>query len=743
MTSEKLSKDNTRNPLALQIDMAKHRLWLIALSGLAFFMFYVLIPLIALVHSRNILILQENAFIRTELLNEALSLYGLDSEWLSLAVAALAVLFAMAGFSYLYRMNALDFYESEPFTRWERFLHICVNNLVIFTPLLIASTVIAMLFTLIFGGLRLIVYLEIAIEMVRLFVLFFAVSGMATLAAVLSGNLVIAVMLMGFLTFVELFIRLLFTACGETYFTTVNSTLGLFGGFGGLTSPLVMDIAHLSGKSYAYTYYPTSRQLGVYTTGVAPYLLAMALVGIVGFVAAYYAYKNRKLENTGRGLCYPFAESVVKIIIAVIVGVFAGILIDSMVDTVHKNFSLIFFFIVILAVVLTCTIGEVIFAKNIRMALKRAWQMPVCIVVSIVILYGFKLDVFGYDSYVPDPSQVESAAFSYGQIYYDTVTNETYYYDETGDFSFDIGSSLTRMHLTGASLDALCEVAKIAMPAQRNFVIAISGYNEYMDTAEYNLYDVSVVYRLKNGKEVTRHMAVPQDIDEGLMNTIIGSDEFKAGRYDLDGFAAHIENPRYMQKSTATAYYEYGGMQDQTSLDEEQALRLAEAYRKDLVNYDFTFAKEHKAIGTLNLEITTRWDRGSDYYSDAMAIYPSYKNTIKYLKKLKIYHDASYKADEVDHFQLYLSDQTGYDWETYYYEDGNIIEYVKDDQIKALCKVFCSDTYTGDWYPNEDEDRIYLSAVLSDGNDSYVYGYIPRDKAPAFLKKDVAKMEEE
>ena len=741
MTSEKLSKDNLKKLAALQTDMAKHRLWLIALSTLIFLLAYVLLPLILLVHERNLLLVQESHDLQYDLLNMALQMYGLDSA-LSYVVAPLAVLFALAGFAFLYRMNTLDFYESEPFTRLQRYMLICVNNLLIFTPILVVSTVIAMLFTLLFGGVRLLVYFEIVFQMMRLFLLFFSVNGIATLAAVLSGNLVIAVLLTTLFTLAELFIRLLFMACGETYFTTLNQTLNVFGYFGGFTSPLVFDTLHIYGNGYAFTMLPTSKQLVVYAS-VVPYLAIMGVIGLIGFTAAYFAYRNRKLENTGRGLCYPIAESVVKIVIAVVVGGFSGIIIDSTVGTVHKNVSPVFWLIVVLSVALTCGVGEVIFAKNIRAVKKRAWQIPVCVAICFVLLYSYKFDVYGYDSYVPNPSEVKSAALSHGQIYYDSAQDSGTSLPDARTFGMQgMESVLMRMQLTGDQVNALCEAAKSAMAKQRHYAIFASIYEGDISDQEYDFYDVSVVYRLKNGREVTRHMAIPHDIDSSLMDRIINTEEYRAGRFDLDGFESVIRDDDYMKKSAATAIYEYGGVQDSTSLDREHAIGLAEAYRADAKMYGFSFAKANRSIGTLNFEVRTRWEYAYDYYSDGLPIYPEFKKTIAYLKELDIYHDPSYEPEEVDHFVVYRSEQPGYDWDLYN-EDENTVEYVKREQVEALCRDFLPDTYVGDWYRDKgDDDRLCVNAVLNDKYESYVYGYIERNKAPAFLKKDVSLMEE-
>ncbi len=740
MTSEKLSRDNLAKYVSLQLDMVTHRIWLVALSALSFFLLYVLIPLIALVHTRNVLLMQENVYMKTEMLNRALSLYGIDAGWLPLFVAVLAVLFAFAGFSYLYRNNALDFYESQPFTRKTRFLMLLCNNLLIFTPILVISTGLGMVITLLTSGIRLIVYFEIILQAIRLFIVFFAVSGVASLAAVLSGNLVIAFMMMGFLTFIELFARILFSSCSDLYFTTVNTMFGQRGGWWGITSPFIYDLVNFTGKGYAYVYSPTSEQLAVYGK-LIPCYLAMAVVGTAAFVAAYFAYKYRKHENTGRGLCYPFAESAVKIAIAVFVGVFAGMIVDISMESQYKNLSPIFLFVVVLFITLTCGIGEVIFAKSIHAVKKRAWQIPVCIAASFLILYSFKLDVFGYDAYVPNPVAVKSAALSFGQIFYDD-NNEIQPLELSYTNNVDSGNVLKRMELTGEEIDALCEVAKIAMPKRRE--VAIRERNQYGMAAEsYDIYDVSVVYRLTDGREVTRHMAIPYDIDEGLMNKIIGSAHYKEARNDFAGLREVIGDSNYMRKSTITLYYEYGGMQMNKTASVEEAERFLAAYRKDLDGYDYSFAKNNRSIGTVSMEILTRWNNSRDYYPDGFAIYPSFTNTIACMQELGIYHEPSFVRDEVDYFLLYRSDQKAgaseavYERKTTEYNNSsNTVEYRKDEQIAELCTMFTPDTNSGDWFNGKEGDNIYIYACMNDIYKTSVYGRIPKELAPEYLKTD-------
>ncbi|MBQ7677254.1 MAG: hypothetical protein IJT32_03370, partial [Lachnospiraceae bacterium] len=524
MTSEKLLKDNGRHLIALQLDMFAHRIWLVAISGLTFFMLYFVVPLVVLMHTRNIQLIQQDKWIHTTLLNEALALYGTGAEWNSIAVFILAIMFAFSGFAFLYKMRSLDFYESEPFTRGQRYLMILANNMLIFLPVLVVSTVVGVFITLIFGGIRLIVYFEILLQMIRLAFLFFAVSGVATLAAVLSGNIVIAILLMGFLTFVELFVRLLFTGCAETYFTTINSTFDMFGFFGGITSPIIYDAVNFTGTSYAYSGTPTSVQLPVYL-GMLPHLIVLVIIGAAAFAGGYFVYEFRKLEHTGRGLCYPFAESVVKIVIAILVGLSTGLVTDLVMETQFVNASFVFLLLVVLSVALTCTIGEIIFAKSLHAFKKRAWQIPACIAFCFVLLFCFKLDAFGYDKYVPKASEVESAALTCGQMYYDEGLSSDGPMGLFGesDLFFDYGSLLNRMELQGPQVEALCEIAKTAMKKQRQIATASRDYDYYTGGANYEVYDVSVLYRLKNGRKVTRHMAIPYEIDESLMNTVVDS----------------------------------------------------------------------------------------------------------------------------------------------------------------------------------------------------------------------------
>lgn len=748
MTSEKLLKDSGRNFIALQLDMLTHRIWLAALSGLTFFMLYFVVPLVVLLHTRSIQIIQQDKWLRTTLLNTALQLYGTDAQWNSFAVFILAVLFAFSGFAYLYKMRSLDFYESEPFTRWQRFLMISVNNMLIFLPVLAAATAVGMLVTLIFGGIRLVVYFEIALQMARLAILFFAVCGAATLAAVLSGNIVIAILMMGFLTFIELFVRLLFTACGESYFTTVNSTLSMMDFMGGITSPTVYDTMHLTGFSYAFNGTPTSMQLPLYA-GMIPHLFVLVIMGAVAYAGAYFAYRYRKLEHTGRGLCYPFAESIVKVAIALMVGMYTGLITDIVMETQFVNFSFAFLLLVVLTVTLTCVIGEIIFAKSIHAFNKRIWQIPVCIAVCFVVLYIFKLDAFGYDRYVPAASEVASASLSNGDGYY-TDDGPTRVMGEH-DLTFEYPSLLSRMELQGPQVEALCEIAKVGMQKQREIATAQKDYDYYMGNASYEVYDAFVLYRLKNGKKVTRHIAIPYDIDESLMNAVIDSDRYKTARFDTGFIRQLVHNPAYMKRVTVTASYEYGGTTKSKVLDADRIADFLNAYEKDLSAYDYSLARTKQAAGAVHIEFNTRAVGVSDFYPDGFTVYDSYRNTIAYLKEQELYHGTGYKPKEIAYFEMYLTDQMNDEQTeafneslmaegvTYAYDsDLNIRNYADKDQIKALCKVFRCMAVYGDWYPQmESEENYYLYAHLDDAGGNAVYGAVPKKDAPAFLKKDL------
>ena len=118
---------------------------------------------------------------------------------------------------------------------------------------------------------------------------------------------------------------------------------------------------------------------------------------------------------------------------------------------------------------------------------------------------------------------------------------------------------------------------------------------------------------------------------------------------------------------------------------------------------------------------------------------------IRYLKENELYHEPFYEPEEVHHFQMYLMDQTDYEYgddTAYASYTESIVEYSEEEQIEALCKVFRPDVYSGDWYSDADADDIYVYAILNDNYMNSVYGMIPRDKAPAFLKRDLLKLKE-
>lgn len=726
MISEPSSVNKRRSIIDLQQNMITHRIWVVALAGLLFFIFYVAIPLIAFVNT-----MANNTDENMQVMlarDTASTFYGISALWLSIVVGVMAVIFSIQGFAWLYKTRSVDFYESAPFSRLQRYLMIAANNLLIFSALLIVATFVGVNLSFLFGGLTFGVFGDIVFEMFRLWVLFFAVSGIGTLAAVVSGTTVIAVLLMLYATLFEPGVNFILGLCRETYFTTV--IIGLpTGGLHGITTPIFFDISHMMEvQAKAMQSKDKADVLLSYLFGLRWEALIL-LVGLAAYAIGYAAYRARKSEHAGKGICFSYAESVVKMSIAIMGGLYAAFAIDVISDTAHHIFPVLSIAFLIFISSIICLICEIIFAKNVKGALKRLWQLPICLGASLFILYAYKLDFFGYDRYVPAMSMIESAGFCYGEISSD------------GSIDEGCGSELFTMHLEDEQIQALRKIAKQGMRFRRE---NIKGGNliynpDYVQTG----WDATVLYRLKDGREVKRLLLIPFDVDPKLMNVVVGSTDYKRSAYCLDGMHQTLERAK-TGRSQIQINYEYGLYSHTAALSVEDAEEFLQAYARDLEKYNFQYARDERAIGMVDLNVESQsQDMEYSYYFDYYDIYADYEETINVLAKLGLYVEEKVELDKVTSV---LVDVPVDESDAMYQEQTPQIEFTDPGQIEVLVDATDLKGIYGDWVKGKDYKDYYSVTILFVENEKVEaynpsYGTIRKEDAPKFLKKAMTAYE--
>lgn len=702
MTSAKSSLLNKeRRLLNPQIQMMKHRLWIIAFTVMGAIAYYVIGGLLYLSKQKqfvsetmlNMRTMGDDAITMPGMADYVRHFYGFCN--LSfLIVVVLAVMMGLEGFAYLHKMQTMDFFESQPIKRSKRFSGIYWNGFRIFLSVWSIATIVGIAIGAMYGGMNGPVLVEILLEFLRLIILFFGVYNISILAAAISKNAVVSALMAGIILVVEAVYRGFVEELRQTYFATYYYYSGLSvlqKAKIWVTSPLAN---YISGRNIA---------AGLQRSGVTDWKMlcsclkgfwyvevASLVIGVVFLVLAYAAFMHRRSESVGQGLVYRWMEGATKLLIAIPLGAVTGLIMDITFNQVFKTISVLTVVMVILVIVCFCMITECICNGNIKACCKRAWQIPVALVLSFAFFLVFRMDILGYDRYVPKESQIRDVVFfdASNQQYY--ANYDSGYYAPTDIFHLYGGADMSRdnymeenMHLT--DVDAGIQIARL-------------GMKDRVDKAHsddfYSPYTAVIMFHMKDGSIVARNISLPEDVDEDLMNRLVGTDEYRKPVYRLDdaraaasGDIAHFH-----------AEYCYGLGSNELENKESVINGLMDAYEKDLRSLNFSKLKNKYAIGYLSIYTENTFSVSVTY-----PVYVDFTNTITYLEDQGAYHSSEIPTEVLTQVNLYGGFQDG---DKYYSGDLYYSEPEVMERLVSKCHMDCEH----DWKIYGED--AYLSVTL-------------------------------
>ncbi len=562
------------------------------------------------------------------------------SAMLAVFTAVFAVLNGVQGFSWLYSRKKIDFYMGMPVKRSKRFLVIWLNGILIYFIPYILGIGISMLIAAGNQGLDGGVVKVIVEAMFVHLLLYLCVYHMAMLAVMLTGNMVLTGM--GFLVFClyEWLVRrvdYVYKARFFRYFSTSEYDTGP------VFSPFSMY------SELTNTQAGAGEQIKI--------VIMMFVFAVLLGAVSYVCYRKRPAESAGWSMVFSITKPVIKVLLVVPMALTFGDVIASEVSyfpTTGTTGIWYVIFALILAVLLGSAVIQVIYEFDIKGALHKKRHILISGALTALLFMVYRYDLFSYDSFVPDPDQVESIVFlpdQYEQVNY----RSTWISVENGHINdrVRIGDS---MNLKNAG--DVCGLARYSME-EYDRMFPMGEEIIYDEDADNYWSSVKVIYRMKSGREVVRRLWVDVNDEKSgeYLDRIIGSKEFKEGCLvgTTDGFEQiAVSNDQYQ----VNAYY--GNLIYEQKLREAEISKLLECYRADMEKFNFTRAKESVPAGALRFEFSREISNG--YYSKGTAIsevgmniYPFFEESIAYLKELGYYMDLQINVEDVD--RIYVTNQ--------------------------------------------------------------------------------------
>ena len=623
MTSKTSSFNNRRGAgfLARQRSLAGRRLWAIALTILGHFLYNVVGVVTGLSITLNEFAHRHvPAAESTKELHDIMTgMLGINNpSWIILTIPLAAIL-AIEGFAWMDKRQEVDFYESLPVSRRQRFIDICAGSFLYYIFSYVITLEISLAVATAMGALTRTILAEILMQAVSTAALFIAVYAVGVLSVMLTGNVIIAWMAFGVLMLYETVFKLILEGYCSVFLATWS---------GRPEGPLFQSIL-------SPVYHFLNREGAVETP------LKLLALAILYFLLSWICYQLRKNELAGTAVVFGPVRSVVRVAIALIPGLTTGLMFSSMGFESRTVISLLW---LVLFTVITACIMQIIYEYDFRALFHRPLEIAAAVALGLVIYMVFLFDITGYDRFVPDPDKVTDAAL---------VSTEDY-----DSFCTEEGSSVTEieygeryMHLE--NVEDVIAVARYGQDYTRK-VRTLHGDYDYAGNSadradseaegegEMHLwrageeYPLQVLYRMKNGRTIRRKFSLPSSIDPAMMDAITGTPQYRQGAFSIyhdDAVRAAADN--------FVLFSSNGKEWNNCDLTTAQYEAFREAYQRDLSQFSYSFARAYRPFAKVEIRYHDVLPHDAhpelENLTVSFPVYPAFDHTIEFLKSCGVW----------------------------------------------------------------------------------------------------------
>lgn len=612
--------------------------------------------------------------------------------FLFFSVILLGCIIGKQGFSYLNDRRKVDLYHSVPVSGRKRFYVIYVNGIMIYLAATLFSLIVSTIVAAAQGAVTGCVLAVIGIAFVWNLLFFLVVYHTMILAVMLTGNSFVALCAFGVLAAYEYVLYACIDAFKYTFFERESSNFVRY-------MPKFSAFYDYESKVYNIKWMETPQEMA---KAALPYLGKWLILAVILFVAAYVCYYKRKSEAAGQAIAFDKIKSIIKIMVVIEASMIVGSIVR---DASYEN-DMLMLAGMILGGIICCAVMEVVYGFDLK-CMFRHWVSSGVAVLSVLAVFSvFKFDLLGYDSYIPDADQVKDVLIE-PDVDYESYWNEEFQYISNVEFLME------HMHLT-----AVEDIITLARKDQQE------SYEAMGDPRR-----VKVVYHLKSGRDVERAFWIDFDnpANVELLNHIIGSKEYREGRYQITHDETSYDNVQ-------TINYSNGSVACILPLEDAQKLRAA--YLKDLEQMDFSMLRNNFACGTITFSFP-------NYMNAEYPIYDNYTNVLSYLKEQNVYYPVQLDAEDVAsitvtnyHNEVYGDEDDDIAVEASYnlyrgaaaqrvsaeYEDVAVTEtFYEQEQIEEILKHIYPSYLPYGWHNFEDFDSNYNVTIEFKKDSDYPY----------------------
>lgn len=293
----------------------------------------------------------------------------------------------------------------------------------------------------------------------------------------------------------------------------------------------------------------------------------------VCIVASAFLVKRRKAERAQASFAYYLPCHIVKVLVSFLVGMFLGVLFGSL--NVFGNGYLGFVFGFILGSVPAFVITHLIFYKGFSKLIRTSIPLGGLVVVVVAVMAVCNYDVFGYNEFVPNFDDVQSAGL---------IDSEHFYRENDSDLNKIVRSSAEDF-TDKESINSIISshssiIADKDFSSDKKFQSV--WYDMLVDNMNIGLNEMrySFAYKMNNGRVVTRTYSLSV-YDSYLSNYIDTTNIVKTKTYTEKYTAAINAKQSDISNIIVKAESYAGCVSEDTDKSKEDFAKVLEAFREE------------------------------------------------------------------------------------------------------------------------------------------------------------------
>ena len=705
--------------LKLQKEDLKRRIWTVSLFMLVFFLLY---TVICALNVSNYLYrnsrLEYSESINAYITEEITSFMGMGNEIMLLITMGCAIVSGLSGFFFLHSKKKVDLYHSIPIRREMMFSAIYLNGLLIYIVPYLINLILCFIVLGINKYMTMGVFTTALIAFGVNILYYILIYTLAIIAVMLTGSFVVsclgAAVLYLYGSLIVFLKETYFSMFFATYLGAYNSEDMLF-----KMSPIGNYILNATEIADGYL---NRTIFSIITTIIANILL-------IAF--AIFLYKKRPSEAAGKAMAFRISQPIIKFALVIPLTLAGGSLFVSIANY-NKDVWLVFGLLISLIVVYG--IIEIIYNFDIRSAFHGKYHLIISVITIALIACIIRFDLFRYDFYIPKEKDVKSISVAIegidGHIRYYEIekVNNITKIQHSNSYSYQ----LENMKLTDK--EAAFTLASLGIDSVPIYKKKIKSYmlTDVDSNDNKTYYNIKMKFTLKSGREVFRQYSLPLEDSFNLLNEIYNDSEYKKGHYPI--YQWDVDN---ITKITCSNVFN----DKEFSFDFFKKNQLLEIYKAELASLSLEEIAETQPVAELFFHI--------DYYQVIYYVYPSFTNTISFLKEHGFDATKGIEADDIREIHVtnlrYNEDKLFDEQVTVNAASADVLgREVKYTDKEAIKDIFSSLVPRSYYWNNslilDAEDSIEVSVIIDVdeyGNyDKQIY-YFRTGQMPNFVKRDI------